>query len=199
MPSVTSCDGVDKYGRIHMAKLPLDQNSFDMRNPVDLDQSRRIGRAWIELRRGAGSAALREYFFGREQPLEQGQMDALDLLVRRDRTMKGLADRLRIDPSSATRAVQRIVKGGLAERYDSPADGRIVMVRVTDEGRRRHTAVAARRTIAMERIIGSFAPQEREVLADLMDRFTSAIDDVVAVLQEEPDEVPGDEIAHGAE
>ena len=62
------------------------------------------------------------------------------------------------------------------------------MVRVTEEGRRRHRSVAARRTIAMERIIGSFEPHEREQLADLMDRFTSAIDDVVATLQEETDD-----------
>lgn len=171
-----------------MVSAPTDRPTFDFRNPVDLDQAMRIGNAWIELRRGAGAAALRDYLFGREDPLEQGQMDALDLLVRRDRTMKGLAGRLRIDPSSATRAVQRIVNDGLAERYDSPEDGRVVMVRVTREGRRRHAAVARRRAVAMQRIVGSFEPEERAQLADLLDRFTAAIGRVVDELDAELDD-----------
>ena len=159
--------------------MSTDAPAFDLDDPTDLDHTMRIGMAWIELRRGAGSARLRDYFFGREEPLEQGQMDALDLLVRRDRTMKGLAERLRIEPSTATRAVQRIVKSGLAERYPSTDDGRVVMVRITSEGKRRHAVVAERRALAMARIIGSFAPDERSQLAELLERLTTAIDDVV--------------------
>ena len=165
--------------------LSADAPSFDLNNPVDRDHARRIGMAWIELRRGAGSARLRDYFFGREEPLEQGRMDALDLLMRGDRTMSGLAERLRIEPSTATRAVQRIVNDGLAVRYPSADDGRIVMVKVTRNGRRRHAAVANRREIAMERIIGSFEADERAVLADLLERLTTAIDDVVTELDAE--------------
>ena len=99
------------------------------------------------LRRGAWTQHLRDYLFGDDDPLEPGQMDALDLLSRGDRTMKQLAERLRIDPSSATRAVQRLVAVGLAERYAAAEDGRrIVMVRITKDGRQRHAAVAARRS-----------------------------------------------------
>ncbi len=162
--------------------VSADAPTFDFNNPVDLDHAKRIGMAWIELRRGAGSARLRDHLFGRDQPLEQGQMDALDLLIVRDRTMKGLAERLRIEPSTATRAVHRIVKDGLAERYPSADDGRVVMVRVTTEGRRRHGEVAQRRAVAMERIIGSFGATERAMLADLLERLTRAIDDVVTEL-----------------
>ena len=167
--------------------LSADASSFDLNNPVDLDHVRRIGMAWIELRRGAGSSRLRDYFFGHNEPLEQGQMDALDLLMRGDRTMKGLAERLRIEPSTATRAVQRIVNDGLAERYPSADDGRVVMVKITRSGRRRHAAVAERRAIALDRIIGSFQADERAMLADLLERLTTAIDDVVADLDAEAD------------
>jgi len=44
-------------------------------------------------------------------------MDALDLLTRRERPMKELAARLRVEPSTATRAVQRLEHDGLAERF----------------------------------------------------------------------------------
>ncbi len=162
--------------------VSADAPSFDLNNRVDLDHTVRIGMAWIELRRGAGAARLRDYYFGRHEPLDQGQMDALDLLIRRDRTMKGLAERLRIEPSTATRAVQRLVKDGLAERYPSADDGRVVMVQVTPEGRRRHSEVAERRSIALKRIIGSFDAAERAQLADLLERLTTAVDDVVTEL-----------------
>lgn len=157
--------------------------AVDFRNKIDREHARRIGRAWIELRRGAGASALRSYLFGQEEPLEQGQMDALDLLTRRgDRPMKELAARLRVDPSTATRSVQRLETAGLVERFPSPEDGRVVLVRITDEGRRRHDDVAARRSTAMMHILSEFEPGEREQLADLLDRFVGSIDTVVARL-----------------
>jgi len=132
------------------------------------------------MRRGAGASALRAYMFGREKPLEQGQMDALDLLSRRDdRPMKELAARLRVDPSTATRAVQRLEADGLVERFPSPEDGRVVLVRITEEGARRHDDVAARRSTAMMHILSEFQPDERAQLADLLDRFVDSVDSVV--------------------
>ncbi len=107
-------------------------------------------------------------------------MDALDLLTRRDqRPMKELAARLRVEPSTATRAVQRLENDGLVERFTSPEDGRVVLVRITDEGRRRHEAVATRRSTAMMHILSEFDPLERAQLADLMDRLITSIDEVV--------------------
>ncbi len=161
---------------------PGGAGTFDFGNPVDRDQARRIGGAWIELRRGARTSSVRDYMMGKEARLEQGQMDALDLLMRGDRTMRGLADRLHVEPSTATRAVQRLVKDGLAERYTSPDDGRVVMVRITTEGRRQHTDVAGRRAQVMRAILSAFERDERAALADLLDRFIDALDDVVLQL-----------------
>ena len=113
-------------------------------------------------------------------------MDALDLLARRDdRTMKALAARLRVDPSTATRAVQRLVDDGLAERFPSPEDGRVVLIRITEEGRRQHSDVADRRSHAMMRILSEFDAAERAQLTDLLDRFVTSLDTVVGELADE--------------
>ncbi len=162
-----------------MAATAREEHAFDYGNPVDRDRARRIGQAWIELRRGANTASLRDYMYGPEHRLDQGQMDALDLLARRDRSMRGLADRLRVDPSTATRAVHRLVDDGLAERFTQPGDGRVVMVRITDEGRARRDEVARRRSHAMSMILSAFDADERDQLADLLDRFIDALDSVV--------------------
>jgi DNA-binding MarR family transcriptional regulator len=159
-------------------------SAFDFRNRIDREHARRIGTAWIELRRGASASALRSYLFGRDKPLEQGQMDALDLLARRDnRPMKELAVRLRVDPSTATRAMQRLEADGLVERFTSPEDGRVVLVRITDEGRARHSDVARRRSTAMMHILSEFEPDERAQFADLLDKFIASLDEVVPQLR----------------
>jgi len=150
--------------------------TVDFTNPVDVEHAIRIGRAWTELRRGAWTQHWRSYLIAGDEPFEPGQMDALDLLARRDRTMKQLAERLRIDPSSATRAAQRLVADGFAERYDAPEDGRIVMIRISAVGRRRHAAVAERRSTAMAMLLSEFDNDERAHLADLLDRFVVALD-----------------------
>lgn len=152
---------------------------IDLDDPVDGESAARIGRAWIELRRGAWTQKMRCYLVGDQDPLEPGQMDALDLLARRDHTMKQLAERLRIDPSSATRAVQRLVADGLAVRSPAPDDGRVVMVQISDQGRARHAEVDERRAKAMAMILGSFTAEERAELANLLDRFVRALDDSV--------------------
>ena len=77
-----------------------------------------IGTAWKELRRGAAMSILRDHMFGAgKDALEPGQVDTLDLLVQQPAwRMSDLADALRVDPSTATRAVQRLERSGLAER-----------------------------------------------------------------------------------
>ena len=177
---------MDNLAPVMGSAVTIDDAAVDFTNPVDAENAIRIGRAWIELRRGAWTAGLRDYLFGADEPIERGQMDALDLLSRRDRTMRGLADRLRIDPSSATRAVQRLVADGLAERFRSEEDGRVVMVRISEEGRVRHGAVARRRNHAMALILSEFDADERSELADLMGRFVSALDRVCDHMGDRP-------------
>ena len=74
-------------------------------------------------------------------------------------------------------SVQRLVADGLADRYPSPDDGRIVMVKISESGRARHGVVDERRAEAMALILGRFTPDERSELADLLDRFVQAVDD----------------------
>jgi DNA-binding MarR family transcriptional regulator len=141
---------------------------------VDADLVRRIGLAWVELRRGPATCALRDYLIG-DTELEQGQMDALDLLARRDRRMRDLAARLSIDASTATRTVSRLADAGLVERFPAPEDGRVVLVRLTPVGRRRHASVAARRAHAMDHILRGLDRDDCAQFADLVERFLGSV------------------------
>ena len=158
-----------------------------MESSVDLHQREmyelavRIGASWVQIRRGAAMGSLRDYLLGTgEEALEQGQMDSLDLLARQPSwRMSDLAEALRIDPSTATRAVQRLVSSGLAVRTTNDDDGRVVMVEITDAGRTRHADVNVRRGLLMTHMLAAFTPEERPLLADMLERFVSAVDEFV--------------------
>lgn len=162
----------------------------------------RIGRAWRELRRGPLTGVITELIFGRPgepDAVEPGQLDILDLLTHRDgQRMSDLAAALRVDPSTITRAVQRMEAAGLAKRSPAPVDGRVVTVHVTDEGRRLREVVAERRARIVYALLEEFEPAEREVFVDHVDRFVMSIERYVAAAGRTPPSAadpPGDPIS----
>lgn len=154
---------------------------------------RRIVLAWRELRRGASGAVLRAHLLGPDgPPLEQPQLDALEILVAAADgadgwRMSDFADALRVDPSTATRAIARLEQHGLAERSKDPEDRRIVIARATTRGRRMVTRVGTNRAIGMQRLLEPFDDDERIRFADLLERFVTSIDDLVAELNRDGD------------
>lgn len=158
-----------------------DRHPVDLGLSADLDVAVRLGRAWRELRRGASSTMIRDFFFGvGPDALEYGQMDTLDVLIREPSwRMSDLALALHVDPSTATRAVQRLATTGLVERLTDHDDGRVVIVQITDSGRELHRLVDLRRGYVLSRLMSVFAEDERETLAALMTRFVEELDNVV--------------------
>lgn len=155
-----------------------------MTNQEHLELIARVGLSWRELRRAATTTLMREHIFGTgDGALEPGQMDTLDLLVQQPSWRMGdLAEKLRVDPSTATRAVQRLVNMGLAERLSGKEDGRVVQVAVTDDGRKRHTLVSARRMEMMKVIFENFTNDERTDLANLLEKLVVSIDSALKEL-----------------
>ena len=125
-------------------------------------------------------AAVRDHLFGAgADALEPGQFDTLELLVQREGwRMSELADALRVDPSTATRAVQRLLKTGLAERHPYRGDGRVVMVSATETGRDRHEAIARCRRAFMDQVMRTFDREDRLQMASLLERLVAAADEV---------------------
>jgi DNA-binding MarR family transcriptional regulator len=99
------------------------------------DPEHRIGIALTGLRRFAPSWF--EHTYGPSPAIEAGQHDALWTLVTlfpEGCRMTELAAALRIDRSTATRAVDRLVSRGLAERSAVQDDKRVLRAKATKEG-----------------------------------------------------------------
>ena len=155
-------------------------------NEENLEMAGRIGRAWREIRRGAAASALKETIYGpcaaHDVSIEPGQMDALDLLVTVESCrMSDLAEYLRVDPSTATRAVQRLIKDNLASKVHHEGDGRVVEIAATERGKEVHAIVAERRRAIVLGIMERFPHSERTQLADFLERFVVATDSVISM------------------
>jgi DNA-binding MarR family transcriptional regulator len=144
----------------------------------DPEMVRRLGAAWRELRRGASMQALRPLLYGTDpDALDLGQVDTLDLLMERDGCrMSELADALRVDASTATRAVDRLVARGLVERMHPPEDRRTVTVRPTEEGRRHHDEMVKHRRSVLQQVLAEFTERDLERLAEDLERLVGAVD-----------------------
>jgi DNA-binding MarR family transcriptional regulator len=151
----------------------------------DADTRRRIAAAWRELRRGASGAQLRAHLVGPDQPhVDQAQLDALEVLAAAPAgwRMGDFADAMHVDPSTATRAISRLERLGLAERAADADDARVVIARTTPLGARAVHDMLIRRSVGMERLLEPFTPEEREQFAEYLERLVSSIEHLVAEL-----------------
>lgn len=159
-------------------------------NPVDfnVDANRqiagRLGWAWKEIRRGYANNAMRELIFeGDEFSIEPGQLDTLEQLVLHESIRMGdLADALRIDPSTATRAVQRLIKDGLAQKMTHAGDGRVVFVGPTARGQELYRWVMERRRNVILAVMEEIPEDRRVGIVNALEEFNSALDKAVARL-----------------
>jgi DNA-binding MarR family transcriptional regulator len=119
--------------------------------------------------------------------LEQAQLDALEILASDPEgwRMSSFADAMHVDPSTATRAVNRLEQLGLAERTTGADDRRVVVARATTAGRRMIRGVTKRRALGMQRLLEPFDEAERQELADHLERFVASIDRLVEELADE--------------
>lgn len=126
----------------------------------------RIAAAWRDLRR----VKPRELSI----PLPLGQIDTLDVISNIGPcSMLELSDALRIDASTATRAVEPLVKSGLVQRRRSERDARTVLVELTRDGRRVEHRLTVERLANVDRILTTFDEQERLILADFLERMVA--------------------------
>jgi DNA-binding MarR family transcriptional regulator len=144
------------------------------------DQQLRIARAMRELRRGAAMQRFRDRLYG-DSALDMGQHDALEVIVALGEARMGdVATALRVDPSTATRAVARLEDAGLVERRRVDSDARAVVVAPTAAGTELHDEIAWTARAALAELFGRFSGREQHQLADLLDRLVTGLDELVA-------------------
>lgn len=138
----------------------------------------RVRTAWRELRRIASTPAVRAAVYDPAVPLDPGQADALDAVVTHGPCrMSDIAVLLRVDRSSATRAIDRLEAAELVVRRADPEDARGIVVAATPAGQALLERVTARTTGMLAEVLATFARADRHRLAELMERLVEALDE----------------------
>jgi DNA-binding MarR family transcriptional regulator len=86
-------------------------------------------------------------------------------------SVKDVSDRLGISFPAASRAVEPLVRRGLVERAEDPADRRVKRVRTTKEGDRLVERLIATRIESFEQMLEGFSVTERRKLGDALDEI----------------------------
>lgn len=96
--------------------------------------------------------------------------------LRRDRTVTGIAERLRMDQPRVSRLVAAAIDNGLLERRADPSDGRRSLLALTEAGRDVLGGLRRNGRFQFEQAMGDWQPAERATFAELLTRFVAALD-----------------------
>ncbi len=95
-------------------------------------------------------------------------------------SMSGLAERLDIVLSSVTGLVDRMAERGLVERIRVPDDRRVVLVGLTDRGRRLLEEMDLLRSDLLSRVLARLEPSSLTAIAAAIAQLREAVRDAVA-------------------
>jgi DNA-binding MarR family transcriptional regulator len=107
------------------------------------------------------------------QPMAPSDAHALTEIADGGRTQRELVDRLRLDRSSVSRLVDRLVTRGWVERVDA-ADRRTVRLVATAQGERVAAEVAASRSDRFAVLLDAIQPDQRALVLDALRLLTAA-------------------------
>ena len=86
-------------------------------------------------------------------------------------SLSEVAESLHSVRSNATQMVDRLVAEGLVERIHDPADRRVVLAQITEEGHRRYLAGREAFYAVRREILAQFSLEEREQFIALLNRI----------------------------
>ena len=89
----------------------------------------------------------------------------------RESSIRGVADELGVEHSTASRAVAAVERRGLLRRSSSPADRRRSRLELTDDGRVALDLVTRRRRMMVSQTVSEWPEDEVEQFVRLLDRF----------------------------
>ena len=115
----------------------------------------------------------------REDPatgVSTARLSALSVLVYGGpHTLGELAAAEQVRPATMTRIAQSLVEDGYAQREADPADGRVVRLRATPNGRRVMQKGRERRVTSLARLLGRLSPEEVAQVRDAAELVEKAL------------------------
>lgn len=158
----------------------------------DDENIRRIGQVMTRMRLMTGRRVIGRLAIQNVAPgLELSHLDVLEAVRRAEEfgevTVGTVADRLRIDPSRASRIIAEMVSRGVLRRKASQADARRIVVVLTALGQRLLSEIHAQKLTVVQSITADWPPEDVEAFARLFDRFVSGFEEAFQAREKDSD------------
>jgi MarR family transcriptional regulator for hemolysin len=93
------------------------------------------------------------------------------------KSMGELADRLGRDPTTLKRLLNGLVKTGLVNRSNSPEDGRVILIAITEAGRTLVESTMPMTIALRERALEGISESDREYLGRILSQMSQNLND----------------------
>jgi DNA-binding MarR family transcriptional regulator len=142
-----------------------------------------IGRSMARMRVMTGRRLIGRLAISSLAPdLELSHLDVLSVVARAEGvdevTVGTIADRLRIDPSRASRVVTDMVGRNVLRRKESKEDARRIVVVLTPAGRRLVDEIQKLKLETVNRIVAGWPQEDLDAFAVLFDKFVTGFEDL---------------------
>lgn len=94
--------------------------------------------------------------------------------------LAAVAAGLGVNPSNASRICDRLIRGGLLDRQESPDDRRNITLSLTEAGSQLVKRMMKHRRTSIIRVLRDMDPDDRELLTTALDRFAAAAGEPLA-------------------
>lgn len=123
--------------------------------------------------------------------IDPGDIPTLYVLgMQGSRRAASLADELGLTRPTMSKKLQRLEAAGFIARSPDPADGRAATVSLSESGKAAYDALVARGLAATDDALREWAPADRALLADLIDRFVIDMGVEAPVIRRTPADAP---------
>ena len=93
-------------------------------------------------------------------------------------TPKGIAEKLDVSKSRATKIINGLIEKGLAERTDDVNDGRVKLISLTKQGRERSEEIGAVSRDLHQKVLLELEPEQRNMILSYLQMLRSSMEGV---------------------
>ena len=139
-----------------------------MKNTKNKEQN--LGDLLLLLRRNIIESVRKE---GLKEDLTFSQLEILHFIgIDGEKTMKSIADYLKITPPSVTELIKEMERKNIVRRIMGEVDRRVVSIKLTDSARKNYISISKNKEAILNQIVSKLNNKDKKELVKIINKLT---------------------------